>query len=109
MKKLSKILIVDDDQKLLQSLKENLILKNYSVDTISNGNNIKSIINSNNYNCVLLDVKIPGICGDKLLEMIQQGDPSLPVIMISGQSNINIAVLCIKKGAYDFIEKPIDP
>ena len=109
MKKLSKILIVDDDQKLLQSLKENLILKNYSVDTISNGNNIKSIISSNNYNCVLLDVKIPGIGGDKLLELIQQEDSSLPVIMISGQSNINIAVLCIKKGAYDFIEKPIDP
>jgi DNA-binding NtrC family response regulator len=109
VKKLSKILILDDDQKLLQSLKENLSLKNYSVNTISNGNNIKSIINNNNYNCVLLDVKIPGIGGDKLLEMIQQEDPSLPVIMISGQSNINTAVLCIKKGAYDFIEKPIDP
>lgn len=108
MKKLSKILILDDDQKLLQSLKENLILKDYTVDTISNGNNIKSVINNNNYNCVLLDVKIPGIGGDKLLELIQQEDPSLPVIMISGQSNINTAVLCIKKGAYDFIEKPID-
>jgi len=109
MKMQFKILIVDDDQKLLLSLKENLILKDYSVDTLSNGNNLKSVLNNNNYNCVLLDVKIPGIRGERLLEIIQQEDPSLPVIMISGQSNIDTAVLCIKKGAYDFIEKPIDP
>ena len=109
MDKPSKILIVDDDQKLLLSLKENLTLKNYSVDTISNGNNIKSIINSNNYNCVLMDVKMPGLKGDKLLEIIHNEDAGLPVIMISGQSTIDTAVLCIKKGAYDFIEKPIDP
>lgn len=109
MENTSKILIVDDDKNLLQTLKENLQLKNFSVDTLSNGNRLKLTIKENVYNCILLDVMIPGTHGDELLGIIREQDPSLPVIMISGQSNINTAVLCIKKGAYDFIEKPIDP
>ncbi len=104
-----KILIVDDDKSLLRSLQENLQLKKFLVDTLSSGNKLKSIIKENSYNCVLLDVLMPGIQGDELLEIIHQEDPLLPVIMISGQSSISTAVLCIKAGAYDFVEKPIDP
>ena len=97
MENKSKILIVDDDRSLLQSLKENLRLKNFSVDTLSNSNKLESTIKETNYNCVLLDVKMPGIQGDELLEIIRKENASIPVIMISGQSNINTAVLCIDR------------
>ena len=104
-----KILVIDDDESILKSLNKILKLKNYQVDTIQNPAEIKSSSNLFIYNCILLDVKMPGIDGMDLLNIIIKNFPTVPVIMISGQSNINIAVEAIKRGAFDFIEKPIDP
>ncbi|MBN2709504.1 MAG: sigma-54-dependent Fis family transcriptional regulator [Calditrichaceae bacterium] len=104
-----KILVIDDDESVLKSLNKILKLKSYQVDTVQNPAEIKSNPNLFIYNCILLDVKMPGINGMDLLNIIIKNFPTVPVIMISGQSNINIAVEAIKNGAFDFIEKPIDP
>lgn len=106
---INRILVVDDDENLLISLKKILELNSFDVDTESNALKVKELLDRQSYNCVLLDVKMPGMNGLALLEEILQHHPSLPVIMISGQSNIDIAVESIKKGAYDFIEKPVEP
>lgn len=104
-----KILVIDDDQNLLTSIKKILKLNNYLVDTLSNSTQVEEVIKNQSYHCILLDVKMPGINGIDVLHHISQKYPSIPVIMISGQSNIEIAVKTIKDGAFDFIEKPIDP
>lgn len=104
-----KILVIDDDENLLKSLSKILRLKNYLVDTIANSAQAEDLLERNHYNCILLDVKMPGINGLELLNIIIKRYPAIPVLMVSGQSNIKIATESIKNGAYDFIEKPIDP
>ena len=104
-----RILVVDDDENLLKSLKKILSLQYYSVDAISNPMQVEKLLETNQYHSILLDVKMPGINGLELLKIIMQKSILTPVIMVSGQSNIEIAMQAIKEGAYDFIEKPIDP
>ena len=105
---IAKILAIDDDPKYLISIKKLLEIKGYSVTALSNQSEILDALNQLTYDCVLLDVKMPGLNGIELFHIITKKDPYMPVIMISGQSNINIAVDMIKKGAFDFIEKPIE-
>ncbi len=104
-----KILVVDDDENLLTSLKKILKLEHYGVDTLINARQVGEQITLQDYQCVLLDVRMPAIDGMDVLRMIQRINPLLPVIMISGQSDIETAITAIKNGAYDFIEKPINP
>ncbi|MDZ7766149.1 MAG: sigma 54-interacting transcriptional regulator [Melioribacteraceae bacterium] len=104
-----RILAVDDDKGLLSSIKKTLELSDYSADVINDPTNVAQIENLSNYHAVLLDIKMPKLDGNELLRNIHSNYPHIPVIMISGESDIKTAVESIKDGAYDFIEKPIDP
>ena len=104
-----KILVVDDDENLLKSIKKILSLEHYAVDTLSNPLKIDSYLESKDYHCLLLDVRMPVMSGIDVLKKTLYKNPALPIIMVSGQSDIETAVQAIKEGAYDFIEKPIDP
>lgn len=103
-----KILAVDDDINFLQSLKELLHLENYEIDTESNPQLIESLLSMGDYDCLLLDVKMPGIDGLSLLTHLIKRYPDIPVIMISGQSTLSMAVEALKLGAYDFLDKGAD-
>ncbi len=104
-----RILVVDDDENLLKSLKKILRLEQYTVDTLVNPLKIDEFLGAHRYRCLLLDVRMPVTSGLEVLKNVLQRFPALPVVMISGQSDIETAVRAIKDGAYDFIEKPIDP
>lgn len=104
-----KILAVDDDKGLLSSIKKTLELSDYSVDIIDDPTNVEGAEDLPNYHAVLLDIKMPKLNGCELLKNIHSKYPYIPIIMISGESDIKTAVSSIKEGAYDFIEKPIDP
>lgn len=104
-----RILIVDDDEYLLASLQNLLTFKKYTVDLASNPIEAKELFHEHDYDIVLLDVKMPGISGMELLNEFLSNKPSVSVIMISGESTISIAVDALKRGAFDFVEKPIDP
>jgi DNA-binding NtrC family response regulator len=105
----NRILAVDDDSNFVSSLKKVLELSGYKVETLINPNLALSTLERDKFSAVLLDVNMPGKDGITLFEEILQKYPHIPVIMISGQSSITTAVEAIKKGAYDFIEKPLDP
>ncbi len=104
-----KILSIDDDINFLKSIKKLLEMDDYVVTTISNSSSVIDFLQNENFDLILLDVKMPGINGIDLFNMIVNKIPTVPIIMISGQSNIEIAVDLIKNGAFDFIEKPLDP
>lgn len=103
------IYIIDDDENFLESLKNLLTVLDYEVVTCSNPLYAMDILHKTMCHVILLDVKMPGINGLDLLHKILDYNPYLPVIMVSGQSTIATAVKAINLGAFDFIEKPIEP
>lgn len=105
---MSKILVIDDERSIRNTLKDILEYEKYSVDLAEDG--IKGIekVKNSNYDIVLCDIKMPGMDGIEVLEQLVQLAPDTPVVMISGHGNIDTAVESIKKGAFDFIEKPLD-
>jgi two-component system, NtrC family, nitrogen regulation response regulator NtrX len=108
MGNMSKILVIDDERSIRNTLKDILEYEKYEVDLAEDG--IKGIekIKSAEYAIVLCDIKMPGMDGIEVLERITELAPDTPVVMISGHGNIDTAVDSIKKGAFDYIEKPLD-
>ncbi len=104
---MSKILVVDDESSIRRTLKEILEFEKHQVDLAPNGEEALEMFRDNEYDAVLLDIKMPEMDGMEVLEKMMQ-IREVPVIMISGHGTIETAVEAIKKGAYDFIVKPPD-
>lgn len=103
----SLILIVDDEEDIRFSLQGILEDEGYQVATCSSGEDALSFLEHDEPEMVFLDIWLPGIDGLEVLEKISMLSPEVPVVMISGHGNIETAVESIKKGAFDFIEKPL--
>jgi putative two-component system response regulator len=104
-----RILVVDDDLEVLASTAMLLNSEGYSVVSCSNANDAMEIIQANNIDIVLTDIKMPEISGIDLLEKIRKNNLQLPVILVTAYADLNMAVDAIKKGAFDFIIKPAPP
>jgi two-component system, NtrC family, nitrogen regulation response regulator NtrX len=102
------ILIIDDEKSIRNTLQEVLEYEHHKVDLATNGTEGLEFFNNNTYDVVLCDIKMPGMDGIEVLEKMHERTHDVPIIMISGHGNIDTAVESIKKGAYDFIEKPLD-
>jgi len=105
---MSKILVIDDERAIRNSLKEILEYENHEVELAEDGPMGIEQAEKNGFDVVLCDIKMPQMDGIEVLEILQEKNPEIPVIMISGHGNIDTAVEAIKKGAFDFIEKPLD-
>ena len=101
------ILVVDDEERIRQSLNGVLKDEGYDVEEAKDGVQALKQIESDPPDVVLLDIWMPGMDGIETLERIKTQTPNLPVIIISGHANIELAVKATKLGAYDFIEKPL--
>jgi two-component system nitrogen regulation response regulator NtrX len=102
-----KILIVDDEEGIRESLASILRDERYSVDTVPSAEEALALIGKNDFQVVLLDIWLPGIDGMEALTRIQDLPRPPAVIMISGHGSIETAVRATKLGAFDFIEKPL--
>jgi len=105
---MAKILIVDDDKGIRNTLRDILELEKYKVDDSPDGLDAIVKLKQNDYDVIIMDIKMPKMDGMEALERIQILKPDIPVIMISGHGNIDTAVDSVKKGAFDFIQKPPD-
>ena len=103
-----KILIVDDERSIRNSLKEILEMEDYQVDTAENGTVACEKAEKEKYDAIFCDIKMPGMDGTEVLQKLVADGVETPIVMISGHADIDTAVDCIKKGAFDFIEKPLD-
>ena len=101
-----KILIVDDERSIRNSLKEILEMEDYQVDTAENGADACEMAEKEKYDAIFCDIKMPGMDGTEVLQKLIADGVETPVVMISGHADIDTAVDCIKKGAFDFIGKP---
>jgi len=102
------ILVVDDDLYLLAAIKQTLALNGYGVQTFGNPLEALAGIDDHTFSAVLADIRMPEMSGMVLLERILAKDADLPVILITGHGDISLAVEAVKKGAYHFLQKPVD-
>ena len=105
---MSNILIIDDEIDISESIVAILTDEGFSCDSASNSNEAIQLIDINKYDLIILDVWLndPEYDGIKLLKFIKKKDLKIPIIIISGHGNIDMAVEAIKEGAYEFVEKP---
>lgn len=104
------VLIVDDDTALLQALPQAIALrmKNVQVDTIDSAFAALQLLQENEYDAIVSDIKMPGMDGITLIEKLQELCPEIPTLLITGHGERDLAIRALRVGAYDFIQKPID-
>ncbi|MDA9773987.1 sigma-54 dependent transcriptional regulator [Saprospiraceae bacterium] len=108
MKTKAKILVVDDDKSIRRTLIDILQFERYEVAEAGDGVEAIVKIKRDTYDVIVMDIKMPKMDGMDAMERMQALCPDTPIIMISGHGNIDTAVEAVKKGAFDFIQKPPD-
>ena len=103
-----KILIIDDERAIRNSLGEILSDEGYDVDVAEDGAQGLSLVDKEKYSIIFCDIKMPGMDGIEVLDKLMTMGVDAVVVMISGHGDISTAVECIKKGAFDYIPKPLD-
>jgi two-component system, NtrC family, nitrogen regulation response regulator NtrX len=101
------VMLVDDEEGIRESLSGIFEDEGYAVLTASSGEEALNILKEQNPDLIFLDIWLPGIDGIQTLQEIKNLKPDLPVVMISGHGNIELAVKATRTGAYDFLEKPL--
>ena len=103
-----KILIIDDEKSIRSTMKEILEFEGHEVITAENGKEGVDAALNGNFDAIFCDIKMPEMDGTEVLDKLAEAGCESAVIMISGHGDIDTAVECIKKGAFDFIQKPLD-
>ena len=102
------VLVVDDERAIRNSLKEILTDEGYDVDTAEDGVQAVEKAGKQKFDVIFCDIKMPNMDGLEVLDTLVGNGTDAAVVMISGHGDISTAVECIKKGAFDFVEKPLD-
>ena len=103
-----KILIIDDEKAIRRTIKEILEFEKYTVDEAEDGQQGLDMALKGNYDVILSDIKMPKLDGTELLNKLMAHGTESSLIMMSGHGNIETAVDAVKKGAFDYLAKPID-
>jgi len=104
-----RILVVDDEEIIIRSCLRILSGGGFQIDAAHNGIEALGAINKNDYDVVILDIKMPKMDGMEVLQRVKEANPDIDVIMITGLHEIETAVRAMKLGAFDYLPKPFDP
>lgn len=104
---MQRVLVVDDDKVLQQSVRSALEFHHFIVDVADNGKEALKAVYREKYDFVVMDVNMPEMDGITALSEIKKYDPSIIVLILTAYSNVNDAVKAVKEGAYNYLEKPI--
>jgi len=107
-RKTFRVLVVDDELVVRDSLKEWLGMEGFSVDMAESGKSAIDLLSTNEYGLMLLDVKMPGMDGVEVLKVAREMRPELPVLMMTAYATVETAVEAMKLGALDYLLKPFD-
>lgn len=102
-----RILIVEDEETLRESLKRIFVREGYEVDCVGSSESALSTIQQTVYDVVVSDIMLPGMDGLELLKRCMASNPRLAIIIITAYASIDSAVTAIKEGAYDYLVKPV--
>lgn len=102
----ARILCVDDEEIILDSLRKILVLDGYSIDTVETGQEALGLVQTRDYDFVFTDLKMPSMSGTDVAKSVKHLRPDIDVVIITGYATVESAVECMKHGAMDYIEKP---
>ena len=102
------ILIVDDEKNIRSGLRSLLEDENYDVLEAADGETGLKILKTTPVDAVISDLRLPGIGGEQVVETVHKMYPAIPVIVLTGHGSVDAAVDCMRKGAYDFLTKPLN-
>jgi DNA-binding NtrC family response regulator len=105
MSKNFNILICDDDEIICYLVKELLLEEGYNADAVYDGRDAITAIRQKNYDLLILDLNLKTIRGEEVLKFVKEYDKSIEVIILSAETELKLAVQCVKQGAFDFIQK----
>jgi two-component system nitrogen regulation response regulator NtrX len=103
-----RVLVIDDETAIREAIRMTLEYEGYRVDEARGGQDGLDKATKTAYDAILLDIKMPVLDGMEVLENLKEQRVAAPVIMVSGHGDISTAVECTKRGAYDFLEKPLN-
>jgi Response regulator containing CheY-like receiver, AAA-type ATPase, and DNA-binding domains len=103
-----KVLIIDDEKSIRNTLKEILEFEGHEITLAADGKEGLDCAEKTNFDVIFCDIKMPGMDGIEVLDKLIEGGIDSSVVMITGHGSVDTAVECIKKGAFDFIQKPLD-
>ena len=103
------VLIVDDEEDMRRSISQFMILSGFESETYDSATQVLPVINTDYDGVIISDIRMPGMDGMELLRRVHSIDANLPVILITGHGDVQMAVEAMRIGAFDFIEKPFDP
>jgi len=104
----ARILIVDDEEIVIRSCVR-ILADDYEVEAVQSGAEALTRVAGNGYDILILDIMMPGMSGLEVLQQVKEMHPEVDVIMVTGLSQIETAVRCMKLGAFDYLSKPFDP
>ena len=104
-----KVVIVDDEQDMRQSISQWLSLSGFETETFASAEDALKVVGQDYPGVVVSDIRMPGMDGMQFLKRLMGADSGLPVIMITGHGDVPMAVEAMQVGAYDFLEKPFNP
>jgi DNA-binding NtrC family response regulator len=103
---MTKILLVDDEERALEAMNRNLQMVGYKTSGASDSKAAQDLLRTESYDIVITDLMMPDMDGIELLEFCKKLDPDLPIIILTGYGTIKTAVEAMKKGAFDYVTKP---
>ncbi|MDZ4797896.1 MAG: sigma-54 dependent transcriptional regulator [Bryobacteraceae bacterium] len=106
---LGRILLVDDEEVVRDSLRQWFESEGYDVCAASGGREALAMVADREFDIALLDIKMPGMDGMEVHRRLTEADPDLTVIIMTGYATVETAVQALKRGAYDYVSKPVDP
>ncbi len=103
-----RLLIVDDEVKFLDSIAQRLEMRDFDVTKATNGKDALEIARTQRFDLALLDLKMPGMNGKEVLEILKREHKFLEVIILTGHGSLDSAVECTRLGAFDYLPKPYE-
>jgi len=103
-----RLLAVDDEERFLKTLSDRLSLRDFDVTAVTSGAAALAAAREREFDLALVDLKMPGMSGEQLLEVLKQNHPFIEVIILTGHGSVDSAVQCTKLGSHSYLQKPCE-
>ncbi len=103
-----KLLVVDDEVRFLETISQRLTMRDFDVTAVTSGQEAVDLADKQEFDLALVDLKMPGITGEEVLEILKKKHPFIEVIILTGHGSVESAVSCTQAGSYGYLQKPAE-